>query len=178
MNARRSINVIDTTMKRIKKNLMSKKKRKLKLRMISLQTKKRWMRKCLKKTKITRNQFYIATSWMNFSKMIIENNKTKTSQSYSANHSNLRWRIYFDESEKDEDVTAAAMSFNWNKRKRLKDVDIAITHHDELKELIMIVEKLINHCERTTNARDKIYKIYSDNQASLKMIHVMSSMFD
>ena len=38
-----------------------------------------------------------------------------------------------------------------------------ITHHDELKKLIMIVEKLIDHCERTTNARDKIYKIYFNN---------------
>ena len=36
MNARRLINVISTTMKRIKKNLMSKKERKSKLRMISL----------------------------------------------------------------------------------------------------------------------------------------------
>ena len=60
----------------------------------------------------------------------------------------------------------------------MKDVDITITHHDKLKKLIIIIEKLINHCERTTNARDKIYKIYSDNQISLKMIHVMSLIFD
>ena len=38
-----------------------------------------------------------------------------------------------------------------------------ITHHDEFEKLIMIVKRLINYCERTTNARDKIYKIYSDN---------------
>ena len=60
----------------------------------------------------------------------------------------------------------------------MKDVDITITHHDEFEKLIMIVEKLIDYCERTTNAREKIYKIYSDNQASLKMIHVMSLMLD
>ena len=41
MNAKRLINAIETTMQRIRKNLMSKKKRKLKLRMISLQAKKR-----------------------------------------------------------------------------------------------------------------------------------------
>ena len=57
-------------------------------------------------------------------------------------------------------------------------MNITITHHDELKKLIMIIEKLIDHCERATNARDKIYKIYSDNQTLLKVIHVMSSMFD
>ena len=51
-----------------------------------------------------------------------------------------------------------------------------ITHHNKFERLIMIVEKLIDYCERTTNARDKIYKIYFDNQISLKMIHVMSSM--
>ena len=178
MNARCSINVIDTTMKHIRRNLMSKRKRKSKLRMISLQAKRRWMRKRLRKMKTTRNQFYIATSWMSSSKMIIKNNKTRTSQSYNANHLNLQWRAYSDESEKDEDVIAAAMNFNWNKRKRLKSADIAITHHNEFEELIMIVEELINHCERTTNARDKVYKIYSDNQVSLKAIHVMSSMFD
>ena len=42
----------------------------------------------------------------------------------------------------------------------------------------MIIKELIDYCEETTNARDKIYKIYSDNQVSLKMIHVMSSMLD
>ena len=178
MNTRRSISVIDTTMKHIKKNLMSKKKRKSKLRMTSLQTKKRWMRKHLKKTKATRSQFYIAASWMNFLKMIIESNKTMTSQNHSADHLNLRWRVYSDESEKNENVIAAMMNFNWNKKKRLKDVNITITHYNELEELIMIVEKLIDYCERATNARDRIYKIYSDSQVSLKMIHVILLVFD
>ena len=41
INARRSISAIETAMQRIRKNLMSKKKRKLKLRMTSLQAKKR-----------------------------------------------------------------------------------------------------------------------------------------
>ena len=95
--------------------------------------------------------------------MIIENNKIMTSQSHSADHSNLQWRIYFDESEKDENVIIATMSFNWNKKKRLRDVDIIITHHDEFEKLIIIVENLIDYCERATNARERIYKIYFDN---------------
>ena len=41
MNAKRLINAIETIMQHIRKNLMSKKKRKLKLRMILLQAKKR-----------------------------------------------------------------------------------------------------------------------------------------
>ena len=60
----------------------------------------------------------------------------------------------------------------------MKNVDIMITYHDELEKLIMIIKKLIDYCEKTTNARDKIYKIYSDNQVSLKIIHVMLLMFD
>ena len=69
------------------------------------------------------------------------------------------------------------MNFNWNKKKRLKGADTTLTPHDELKNLIMIVEKLINYCEKAINARNKIYKVYFDNQTLLKMIHVMLSMF-
>ena len=70
------------------------------------------------------------------------------------------------------------MNFNWNKKKRLKNADTAFTHHDKLKNLIIIVEKLINYCERTIDARNRIYKVYFDNQTSLKMIYIMSSMFN
>ena len=70
------------------------------------------------------------------------------------------------------------MNFNWNKRKRLKDAGTTLTYHDELKNLIMIVEKLISHCERTINARNKIYKVHFDNQSSLKMIYVISLMLN
>ena len=172
------INAVKTTMQRIKKNLMSKRKRKLKLRMILLQTKRRWMRKHLKKTKTTFSQFYIIASWMNFSKIIIEVDKIRTSQVHDTNTSNLRWKIYFDKSEKNKNVTTTTVNFNWNKRKCLKNVSITFTHHDKLKNLIMIVERLVNHYEKTIDARNKIYKIYFDSQASLKIIYIMSSMFN
>ena len=51
-------------------------------------------------------------------------------------------------------------------------------YHDKLKDLIMIVEELINYCEKTINAHNKIYKVYFNNQTLLKMIHVISSMFN
>ena len=146
--------------------------------MISLQAKRRWMRKHLRKAKTTFNQFYIAASWMNFSKIIIEIDKIRASQAHDNDTSNLRWKIYSNKNERNEDVTIATMNFNWNKKRRLKSAGTAFTHHDELKNLIMIVEKLINHCEKTIDARNKIYKVYFDSQASLKMIHVMSSMLD
>ena len=146
--------------------------------MISLQAKKRWMRKHLKKVKTTFSQSYIVASWMSFLKIIIEIDKTRASQVHDNDTSNFWWKVYLNENEKNEDVTVATVNFNWNKKKRLKDADTALTHHDELKNLIMIVEKLINHCERTIDARNKVYKVYFDNQTSLKMIHVMSLMFD
>ena len=55
MNARRSISAVETTMQRIRKNLMSKRKRKSKLRMTLLQAKRRWMRKHLRKVKTAFN---------------------------------------------------------------------------------------------------------------------------
>ena len=136
------------------------------------------MRKHLKKTKATFSQFYIVAPWINFSKIIIEINKTKASQIHDSDTSNLRWKIYLNESERNENITIAAMNFNWNKKRRLKNISTALTHHDELKNLIMIVERLINHCEKTIDTRNKIYKVYFNNQTSLKMIHVMSSMLN
>ena len=55
MKTKRFVNAIKTIMQHIKKNLMSKKNRKLKLWMILLQAKRRWMRKHLKKIKTTFN---------------------------------------------------------------------------------------------------------------------------
>ena len=115
---------------------------------------------------------------MNLSRMIIEANKTKASQAYERNTLNLRWKVYSDESEEDKIVTIATMNFNWNKKKCLKNAEIALTHHDELKSLIMIIEKLISRCEKSIDARNKIYKIYFDSQTSLKTIYIMSSIFD
>ena len=157
---------------------MSKRKWKLKLRMILLQAKRRWMRKHLKKTKTAFSQFYIITSWINSLKIIIEINKIRASQVHDNDTSNFRWKIYSNENERNENVTAATINFNWNKKKRLKDADTAFTHHDELKNLIIIIEKLINYCEKTIDARNRVYKVYFDNQTLLKMIHVMSSMLD
>ena len=61
---------------------------------------------------------------------------------------------------------------------RLKDAGTTFTHYNKLKSLIIIIKKLINYCEKTIDARNKVYKVYFDNQTLLKMIHVMSFMFD
>ena len=115
---------------------------------------------------------------MSFSKIIIEIDKTKVSQVHDSDTSNLRWKFYFNESERNENVTIATINFNWNKKRHLKNASTALTHHDKLKSLIIIVKKLINHCEKAINARNKVYKVYFDSQTLLKIIYVMSLMFD
>ena len=115
---------------------------------------------------------------MNFLKIIIKIDKTRILQTYDTNMLNFRQKIYFDKSEKNENVTTTTMNFNYNRKKRLKNADITFTHYNKLKNLIIIIEKLINYCEKTIDARNKIYKIYFVNQTSLKVIHVISLMFD
>ena len=60
----------------------------------------------------------------------------------------------------------------------MKDADTAFTYYNELKNLIMIVEKLINYYEKIMDARNKIYKVYFDNQTSLKMIYIILLMLN
>ena len=79
------------------------------------------------------------------------------------NTSNFQWKIYFKKSEKNENVMTTTVNFNWNKKKRLKIANIILTYYNELKNLIIIVEKLINHCEKMIDARNKIYKVYFNN---------------
>ena len=38
-----------------------------------------------------------------------------------------------------------------------------LTHYNELKDLIKIVERLVNRCERAINAHNNVYKVYFNN---------------
>ena len=60
----------------------------------------------------------------------------------------------------------------------MEDADITITHYDEFEKLIMIIKELIDYYKRTTNMRNKVYKIYFNSQISLKIIQIMSLMFN
>ena len=95
--------------------------------------------------------------------MIIKNNEKATLLNYKHDTSNFRWKIYLNKNDKNDDVIIAIMSFNWNTKKRLKDVEVTLTYYKELKNLIIIVEKLIKCCEIFDNACDEIYKVYFDN---------------
>ena len=52
--------------------------------------------------------------------------------------------------------------------KRLKDVNVTFIHYDEFENLIIIIEKLIKHCENSSNARDTNIKFISIIKFRLK----------
>ena len=42
----------------------------------------------------------------------------------------------------------------------------------------MIIKELINYCEKSIDARNKVYKIYFNNQTLLKAIYIISLTLD
>jgi len=55
---------------------------------------------------------------------------------------------------------------------------LIITHHDELKELVAKAKHFTNVAIANQECHEKIYKVYSDNQTSLKTVKVMISTKD
>ena len=55
---------------------------------------------------------------------------------------------------------------------------MTLIYHDEMKELIMTMKHLVEKCVIENECRDKIYKVYSNNQTSLKTIQSMKSNND
>ncbi len=53
---------------------------------------------------------------------------------------------------------------NWELDKRLRESTLVITHHDELKELVVKVKHFADVATANQECHEKIYKIYSDNQ--------------
>jgi len=50
---------------------------------------------------------------------------------------------------------------------------LIITHHEELKELIARTKHLADVATKNQEYHEKIYKVYSDSQTSLKTVKVM-----
>ncbi len=65
------------------------------------------------------------------------------------------------------------MRINWELNKRLKESTLVITHHEELKELIAKMKHLTDVVTENQECHEKIYKVYSDSQTSLKTVKVM-----
>ena len=68
-----------------------------------------------------------------------------------------------------------AMRINWELNKRLRKLTLVITHNEELKELIVRMKHLADIVTENRKCHEKIYKVYNDNQTSLKTVKAMIS---
>ncbi len=71
--------------------------------------------------------------------------------------------MYLDKSNKNDNVTTIGVNGKWAQDKRLKSVDVALTHHEELKELTIKTKQLAKLCKTKINEINKIYKVYLNN---------------
>jgi len=90
----------------------------------------------------------------------------------------LKQKVYLNDSNNKDDVTVIAMRMNWELNKRLKKLILIITHHDELKELVTKMKYLADVMTVNQEYHEKIYKVYSDSQTSLKTVKAMISTKD
>ncbi len=60
----------------------------------------------------------------------------------------------------------------------MRRLTLIITHHDELKELVAKMKHLADVATANQEYHEKIYKVYNDNQTSLKTVKVMISIKD
>ncbi len=90
----------------------------------------------------------------------------------------LKQRVYLNDSDSKDDVTVIMMKINWELNKRLRESTLIITHHDELKELVAKMKHFTNVVTVNQECHEKIYKVCSDNQTSLKTMKAMISIKD
>ena len=178
MNFKTSRSAIAKTINRIQRDLRNKRERRAKLKKTSTAMKRIWLKRKLKKSDVTFIQSYTIFSWVCSSRVTIDNSDEIATRRHDVDKSNSKWRAYSNESEKDDEVTAVAVETNWKCVKRLKNVEVALIHHDEMKELTMTMKHLVEKCVVENECKDKVYKMYSNNQTSLKTIRSMKSSND
>ncbi len=71
--------------------------------------------------------------------------------------------MYSNESDKNDNVTTIVVDAKWASNKHLENVNVTLTHHEELEELIIEVEQLAKLCRAKIDEMSKIYKMYLDN---------------
>ena len=178
MNFRKSGEVIETTMRRIRNDLILKRDRKSKLRKMSLQLKRKWMKETLEQTKMKRSHLYMMILWSESSRVVIVTNKKMSISQHRLDTFTSKQRVYSNDSDSRKNVTTTAMRINWKLNKRLRKSTLVITHHEELKELIAKTKHLADVATENRKCHEKIYKVYSDNQTSLKTVKAMISTKD
>ncbi len=178
MNSWKSDEVIEMTVHWIRNNLTFKRDWKSKLRKTSLQLKWKWMKETLEQMKMNWSHLYTTTLWSESLKIVIVANKKMSIRQHNLNTFALKQRVYSNDSDSRDDVTAIVMRMNWELDKRLRESTLVITHHDELKKLVAKAKHLANVATVNQECHEKIYKIYSDSQISLKTVKVMTSTKD
>ncbi len=71
--------------------------------------------------------------------------------------------MYLDKSNKNDNVITIVVDAKWAQDKRLENVDVTLTHHEELEELTIEAKQLAKLCRAKSNEISKIYKMYLNN---------------
>ncbi len=121
------------------------------------------------------NHLYIMILWSKSLKIIIVANKKMSIKQHNLDTIALKQRVYLNDNNSRNDVTAITMKMNWKLNKRLKKLTLIITYYDELKELVMKMKHLADVVTVNQECHERIYKVYNDNQTSLKTVKVMIS---
>ncbi len=128
--------------------------------------------------KMKQSHFYIITFWSKSSKVVIVANKKMSINQHHLDTFASKQRVYLNDNNSKKDVTMIAMRINWKLNKRLRELTLIITHHEELKELIMKMKHLADVAIKNRKYHEKIYKVYNDNQTSLKTVKAIISTKD
>ncbi len=91
------------------------------------------------------SHFYTAIFWSKSLKIVIVANKKMSIRQHNLDMFALKQRVYLNDSDSKDDVTMIAMKMNWKLNNRLRESTLVITHHDELKELIMKMKHYWDH---------------------------------
>ncbi len=124
------------------------------------------------------NHLYTMTFWSESSRIVIVVNKKMLISQHHFDTFALKQRVYLNDSDSRKNVMMTAMRINWELNKRLKRLILIIIHHEELKELIAKTKHFTDVATENQKCHEKIYKVYNDNQTSLKTVKVIISTKD
>ena len=124
------------------------------------------------------SHLYMMIFWSESSKVVIVANKKMSINQHCLYTFASKQRVYLNDSNSRKNVMMTAMRINWKLNKRLRKSTLVITHHEELKELIAKTKHFADVATENRECHEKIYKVYSDNQTSLKTVKVMISTKD
>ena len=175
MNSWKLSEVIEMTVRWIRNDLTLKRDWKSKLCKTSLQLKQKWMKETLEQMKMNWSHLYTVTFWSESLKIVIVANKKMSIRQHNLDTFASKQRVYLNDNDSRDNVTVIAMRMNWELNKRLRKLTLIITHHDELKELVARAKHLADVVTMNQECHEKIYKVYSDSQTSLKTVKAMIS---